>query len=356
MPVDWNWIAQRPHFMALELQKEYDVTVLYPRYLYQSWKGQQNLKAPGKCYGVPQIPFQERFHVLQRFGDIIFRKYIGDIHQYDIVWMGTPMFARLIPRDYRGCVVYDYMDDVAALQSSDKVAAYVRKAHKYLLNRANLITVTSQYLMDGLNAQARKKAYLVRNAFRNECSDAIPASVPESLSADAGRKVRVGYVGTISGWMDFPLLLWSLKMFPDLEYHFWGPAAVQLPEHERLIFHGVIEHEKIRDAVEDMDCLIMPFQVNDIVLAVDPVKMYEYISFGKNIVSVQYPEIDRFEPFVWFYHDRKEYAQIIGRLSKHELQMKYNSDQQKQFLENNSWEERGRVVRSLLAEYTKDNI
>ena len=28
MPVDWNWIAQRPHFMALELQKEYDAVIL----------------------------------------------------------------------------------------------------------------------------------------------------------------------------------------------------------------------------------------------------------------------------------------------------------------------------------------
>ena len=355
MSVDWSWIAQRPHFMALELQKEYDVTVLYPRYLYRPWKGQQNLKAPEHCHGVPQLPFQERFRVLQRAGDIIFRKHIGDIHQYDIIWLGTPMFARLIPRDYRGIVVYDYMDDIAALQSSEKVAAYVRRAHKYLLKRADLITVTSQYLMDGLDARSARKAHLIRNAFRSgtDC-DLSMAPARGRASEGNGKTVRAGYVGTISGWMDFPLLLWSLEQFPDLEYHFWGPSAVQLPEHERLIFHGVIEHEKIREAVQDMDCLIMPFQVNDIVLAVDPVKLYEYISFGKNIIAVRYPEIERFDPYVWFYRDRKEYAQIIGQLTERELQIRYNADQQKQFLEKNSWEERGRAVRSLLAGCLKE--
>ena len=357
MSVDWNWIAQRPHFMALELAKEYDVTVLYPRYLYRPWKGQQNVKAPEKCYGVPQIPFQEKFRVLRRLGNVIFRKYIGSIHDYDVVWMGTPMFARLIPGSYRGLVVYDYMDDIAALQSDERVAAYVRRAHAFLLRRADLIMVTSQYLMDGLDAGSRKKAYLVRNAFRGGSS---PADESAALSECAHRSeqaagsgsrdgmTRVGYVGTISGWMDFPLLLESLTGFPELEYHLWGPAGVPVPEHERLICHGVIEHDRIREAIADMDCLIMPFRVNDIVLAVDPVKLYEYISFGKNVICVQYPEVERFEPYVWFYHDEGSFEELLEKLVKRELKIKYDAEQQKRFLEMNSWEERGAVVRSLL--------
>ena len=254
------------------------------------------------------------------------------------------------------------MDDIAALQSDEKVAAYVRRAHSFLLRRADLIMVTSQYLMNGLDARFRKKAHLVRNAFRGESSTADGSSQIKEFADVTEHNVntdnrdgitKVGYVGTISSWMDFPLLLESLEKFPKLEYHLWGPAGVQIPEHERLISHGVIEHDRIREAIGDMDCLIMPFHVNDIVLAVDPVKLYEYISFGKNVICVQYPEVKRFEPYVWFYQDEKTFEQLLEKLVKRELKIKYNREQQKHFLEINSWEERGTTVRSLLNETIK---
>ena len=382
MSVDWNWIAQRPHFMALELAKYYEVTVVYPRYLYRPWKGQENVRAPGRCIGVPQIPFQETSKVLQRVSTRIFERYTGPLQNYDIVWFGTPMFARLLPRSYSGTVVYDYMDDIAALQTQEKVAEYVRRAHAYLLRRADLILVTSRYLMDGLDRKARRKAHLVRNAYKGGGSRFIESTMEAgTLTEDASEEgtlnegasaersltedtqsglsscktgtgvIRLGYVGTISGWMDFPLLMESLERFPRLEYHLWGPAGVEIPEHERLISHGVIEHDRIPEAIRDVDGLIMPFQVNDIVLAVDPVKLYEYISFGKNIIAVRYPEVERFEPYAWLYREKREYLELMEKLCQNDLPVRYSSDEQAAFLKANSWEIRGSVAHDLLETY-----
>lgn len=36
MGIDWNWIFQRPQILALELQKQYEVTVLCPRQFVQN--------------------------------------------------------------------------------------------------------------------------------------------------------------------------------------------------------------------------------------------------------------------------------------------------------------------------------
>ena len=58
----------------------------------------------------------------------------------------------------------------------------------------------------------------------------------------------------------------------------------------------------------------MPFVVNDIILSVDPVKLYEYLNFNKNIISVHYPEIDRFSDFVNFYNSNKELISVIFKL------------------------------------------
>ena len=90
--------------------------------------------------------------------------------------------------------------------------------------------------------------------------------------------------------------------------------------------------------VKDIDCLIMPFIVNDVVEYVDPVKLYEYISWGKCIIASYYPEIDRFSDFVYFYHSYEEYADLIRKLCKNGFPAKYNESQQKEFLAENTWD------------------
>ena len=354
MSVDWDWIAQRPHFLALELDRYFDVSVLYPSFLYKPWKKQVHLEPPHRCGGVIQIPFQERSDLLREAGNLIWRQYIGNIYEYDIVWFGTPMFARLLPDDYQGLVIYDYMDDIASLQSDAGVAEYVRQAHRKLLERADHIFVTSDYLMKGLEETAREKASLLRNAFRGSAVCEVQEDDPGKDDGTA-RPVRIGYVGTISAWMDLSLLTESLDRFPQLEVHLWGPAGVPLPEQERLICHDVIEHDEIPGAVKDMDCLIMPFMVNEIVLAVDPVKLYEYISLGKNIITVRYPEVERFEPFAWFYETHDEFFDLIGQLAEGRLPRKYNRQEQLEFLSGNTWEVRGRVAVEYLTDLLRDS-
>ena len=43
----------------------------------------------------------------------------------------------------------------------------------------------------------------------------------------------------------------------------------------------------------------MPFKLNDIIRDVDPVKLYEYISMGKPVISVYYKEVNQFRDFVF---------------------------------------------------------
>ena len=154
-------------------------------------------------------------------------------------------------------------------------------------------------------------------------------------------RYKIGYFGTIAEWFDFPLLLESLKANPDIEYHLWGPISVSsVPEHERLIFEGIVEHRCLGGKVKDMDCLIMPFKLNDIIRDVDPVKLYEYISMGKPVISVYYKEVNQFRDFVFFYHSPDELIRIVDALMQKEMKQKYNYKNQQEFLKENNWEKR----------------
>lgn len=74
----------------------------------------------------------------------------------------------------------------------------------------------------------------------------------------------------------------------------------------------------------------MPFIINDIIESVDPVKLYEYINFNKNILTSYYEEIDRFDPFVYFYNSYDEFRKQIDLL-KSNRKLKYSESERYSF-------------------------
>jgi sulfatase maturation enzyme AslB (radical SAM superfamily) len=83
----------------------------------------------------------------------------------------------------------------------------------------------------------------------------------------------------------------------------------------------------------------MPFKINDLILSVDPVKLYEYVNFNKNIITVHYEEIERFHEFVHFYNDTEEYLSVIKELKGNNT-LKYSNEQRQKFLVENTWNKR----------------
>ena len=118
---------------------------------------------------------------------------------------------------------------------------------------------------------------------------------------------------------------------------------MSIPSNSRILYHGVIEHAKLYDVIKDMDCLIMPFVLNDIIEAVDPVKEYEYVNFNKNIIIREYPEIERFKDFVYFYNSPKEFLDVLCEIENRN-NVKYDNDQRVDFLKENTWGKRTETI------------
>ena len=156
---------------------------------------------------------------------------------------------------------------------------------------------------------------------------------------------------------DYKLLLNSAKKFGNIFYHVLGPIAngLKFEPDNNILFEGAIEHNKLGEKVKEYDALIMPFTINEIILSVDPVKLYEYINFGKCIISVWYPEIERFRPFVYFYKDETEYMELINMLSAEGFPPKYSEGERRTFLSENSWEARYALIKEKLEMLDNEN-
>ena len=341
--VCWEWIFQRPQILALQLEKDFECTVLNKMFILGRTVAHDNVE-PKERKNVWLLPKGQKYKIINSINNLLYRMKVKRIaRNFDLIWACHPSVYDGIPKDYNGLIVYDCMDNHVAL-TFESNRKRLKKLEDALIKRADLILVSSMKLKEVI--PGLENAILVRNGF---ISDVIPHPIK---TAEIKRRYKIGYFGTISSWFDFKTLENSLEYNSKIEYHVIGPLSMDVGgiNNDKIIFEGMVEHKKLGEKIDDYDALIMPFIVNDIILSVDPVKLYEYINFGKCVISVWYPEIDRFEPFVYFYKDAEEYNSLMGELSARGFPPKYNERQREEFLKNNSWEARYRVIKENLLE------
>ncbi len=340
--VCWEWIFQRPQIIALMLQDDFEITVLNKKFICGRKLSNENIR-PKKEKCVYLLPGTEKANIIKIINSFIYNQKLKECYSYDIVWVCHPDLAYGIPEDYNGKIVYDCMDNHVAM-AGFKEKEKLRILEQDLINRSDLVFTTSQKLKDDVSGL--ENAVLCRNGYKKNTLD---YPVKKDLIQE---KYKIGYFGTISSWMDFSLIKNSLDKNKHIEYHFIGPVEDKLIISKnvstRLIFEGIIEHGMLGNKVCSYDALIMPFIVNDIILSVDPVKLYEYISFGKCIISVWYPEIERFAPFVYFYKTNNEFLELIDYLCQKGFPAKYNYEQKNNFLKENTWESRYQIIKKEL--------
>lgn len=343
MQVNWDWVFQRPHILALYLEKDYECTVLNRRVLFKPLTSKTN-KRPHKMITVWQLPKQNMCSLFSRINEYIYKWFFRNINNYDAVWVTHPNQFEFI-RSFHNTVIYDCMDYHFGLNANGD-SDNLFEVEQELIKRANIIFVSSNYLKEIV--PNIDKAILVNNGF--EAKNIYP--VKNACKKD---RYRIGYIGTVSTWFDYELIEQSAQVFNNVEYHIIGPVLVQNERKlKNIIFDGVIDHNVLYEHIKEFDALIMPFTLDEAIKAVDPVKLYEYISFGKCIVSVKYPEVERFSEFSYLYNNYDEYIAIINGLIDSGFKPQYTDANRRLFLESNSWDKRYGVILNAMKELNKD--
>jgi glycosyltransferase involved in cell wall biosynthesis len=344
MNVDWDWAKQRPHFIAQHLSRSHDVNILYP----YSWRRNhiaKNDRDGVKVHTFFRLPFGGRFafirklniHLLRMIAKIFFK-----CHRPDIVWISSPELFEYLPKNLSAKLVYDCMDDVLAFPRNASRRDSLAASEKELINACSQVFCSSGNLRNKLATRTgyTEKYSVVYNAFEPKAFANISGN--SDVRKIDGRCV-LGYVGTISSWLDFEALIKIINAFPSVEIHLMGPVEnleIPLLHHERIKYLGAVRHSEIQLRVGRFDALIMPFQVTELIQSVDPVKLYEYIFFDKPILSVRYPEIERFSGFVDFYIDHDELFAILARYLNEGFRKKYSVEMRAKFIASNTWSHR----------------
>lgn len=351
--VDWNWIKQRPHFLFEELTQHYSIDLVYiNRLLYNNKiKNEMNIKGEATINELLKLPFSSRYQLIHWIEKIVNSRIFMQGNNYEYIWITSPILMQFIPSDYldNKIVIYDCMDDYLAFDVNKKNYEQNMKYEIDLLRKSKYVITSSDYLKQKLLDFYSHVLTVDPICVNNGISDAFLNKKPD-VQQDLFSKenINIMYIGTVADWIDFTLLIQLLERFSNITITLVGPVDTKVPTHTRMVVKGPIPHHLLHKCAEEADAFIMPFKLTELIQAVNPVKMYEYLSFNKPVISIRYSEMDQFSPFVMLYSTGEELFNIVAKIRSFTIDIHIKQEIH-EFLKRNTWRERAIKIKNTIS-------
>lgn len=319
--IDWHFRHQRPQQLAIALaDRDRRVFYISPNFVNDSRAGfdleilhpskalfQIKLYIPGAPVIYDGVPDPETIKFLHKsLGQLL--SWMESTHL--ISFVHHPFWFEIAAAVPNSRMIYDCMDHHEGFGNNN---AGLMDLEKRLFQYADLTIVTSTWLSDFVETHA-KRNILIRNAGDYEHFSKVPAQVYHEVQ---GRPV-IGYYGAIAEWFDVDLLKAIATEFPECQVLLIGADTVdaksRLSEFKNVTFTGEIPYSKLPYYLHAFSVCLLPFKIIPLTLATNPVKVYEYLSAAKPVVSVELPELQQFEHLVYTAGDPQRFIAAIHEI------------------------------------------
>lgn len=180
-------------------------------------------------------------------------------------------------------------------------------------------------------------------------SGAAGASIPGDV---AGIEHPVaGFVGGISDWVDVCLIGAAAQRMEQVNFVLIGPALTdvscleQLPNVKLL---GQRPYTSLPAYVRFFDVCLIPFKINKLTESVNPIKLFEYLSAGKPVVSTPLPEVLAYSEVVAIAAGVEETVSAIRKALEPASQSEASQRRRQQVGKENSWDARWQSALELI--------
>jgi len=336
-PKDWRIIYVQPSFSDVMIKHP---TQVLPRQV------RNNIRA----VSLPTIPLFDKLAILRKINNLlivfwtrIFMK-IYNIKS-PIVIIYEPRFSCAVGKLNELSICYETIDDRLEFIG---VPGWIESHIDFLIEKADLIIVSSQYLHNKLLEKRRHNIFLVGNGVDVEHFKKARENIEISSDICDIKKPILGYVGTIGEWFDFQLIEAVLKKFSNLSIVLIGPI---FPEQRNGInrlrksypnFYalGKKPYNSLPNFIRAFDACILPFKINELTRSVNPNKLYEYLAAGKPVISTALPEVQKYDETVYVAENYEEFLSYISKA----LTSTHDSKKSLRIAYENTWDKRAKEL------------
>jgi hypothetical protein len=186
--------------------------------------------------------------------------------------------------------VYLRLDDYARLPGVDPTLA--REAETAAYRRARLVVYTAHALKPDPARYGGPTLYLPQAVDAAHFGQ-VPTVVPDSRT--------IGFFGLLAEWIDFELIRAVAQRLPDWTFEFMGPvryAPDWLSSLPNVVLRAGVPYSELPASIGHWRAGWMPFAVNELTRAVNPLKAREYLAAGLPSCGTALPELRALAPDV----------------------------------------------------------
>jgi glycosyltransferase involved in cell wall biosynthesis len=195
-------------------------------------------------------------------------------------------------RSWHGVKVYHCVDRWDAFDVYD--STLMSELDAACCRRADLVVASAGDLYD----RCRQKATNVHLVMHGVDLGNFAAALDEQERPDdLPQGSVVGFFGLLSEWLDQSLVLSAAQNVPDTQFVLIGDADVDvsaLQGKPNIHMLGARRFVDLPRYIAHFNVGIIPFVVNELTRAVNPVKLREMMAAGCPVVSTALPEVERY--------------------------------------------------------------
>ena len=217
------------------------------------------------------------------------------------IWSFTPDIAYVLGQLNEEKVIYYCVDDHAAFSGYDTVQ--VLKDEEELCRKSDLVITTSMVLQEKKKSWNPNTILVTHGVDFHHFNRAVTENLPCPEELHNIPSPRLGFFGLIRDWVDVDLLWKIAQKRPDWHFVLIGDADSSINigkynETENMHFLGRKPYQTLPAFCRHMDLGLIPFKVNELTHAVNPIKLREYLSAGLPVVSTPMPEVKKYDHLV----------------------------------------------------------
>ena len=297
-PIDWDFRHQRPQQFARALANSgrqilyinpsarkslYGTTFLRLKKVDGINVGTIYWKHRKRYFGVHGLNELESKDVAIAIEGFLSKNNFGSV----TILVEQPGWLPLAQRLGNNQIIFDCMDHHAGFSNID---LSVIDDENSLCCLADAVVVSSNELLAKVQLLKILKTIMIRNGV-------VLADFAGVQVAGNNARLIIGYYGAIADWFDVDLVEDIARIMPNFEIQIVGlvhhkEIRTRLMAHKNIELFGEVPYTNLPSIVRSWNVAIIPFIVNDLTRATNPVKMYEYAAAGLPIVSTKLPEVE----------------------------------------------------------------
>lgn len=289
-----------------------------------------------KIYQVPLFDFLETDFSL--VNDIEDKKFI--------ITFPAKEFYDLIKK-FRGNafdIIYDIMDEWEEFYNTGESPWYKKEIEEAIILNSDAVFGVSEPLKEKFNS-LRNDIVIIGNGYNENVSKMKNIALKVAAT---DQKIHLGYFGHMTtSWFDWDLIF-KMAENPKVVVHLIGYGADDktletMKKYSNIKYYGKVHPGELYKYVEGWHIGLIPFKKSKLSMAVDPIKIYEYLYFGLPTISTGIPHLDNY-PLVKHCEDSASVIKSIEEIYEQILNATFETTKLEEFLKNSTWDNRFKAM------------